>query len=505
MGRRPTLKGRRRGRWFLATAILAVVSADLPVTPTRAQTPGTPYPLRMSRDVAEQAVTAWNDRLPYVPGQVLVKFRAGTGIAARSRTLSALRGPLDGVESTWIGEVLLARTTAEPDAEAAAAALARQPDVEWAQPNYLRRLHATPNDPSYPRQWNFDLVGMPRAWDINPGSNSTIVVAVIDTGVTTTSASYPLPLWTERGFETVDVPVAVNPDIAAARIDAGRDFVFWDGPVLDLVGHGTHVAGTALQETNNGLGLSGIAYQARLMPLKACFGYWELQITQSARGIPGFVDPREDGGCPDSAVAEAIRFAADNHAHVINLSLGSPSPSPVTRDALAYAVGRGSFVAISVGNQFERGNAVEYPAAYAPEFSGVVSVGAVSRSGRKATYSSTGAHLELAAPGGDFRDGSLAGMIYQVGLQSADADPATIIRPRFDRYVEQPMQGTSMATPHVTGIAALLFSQGISSPAAVETAMRQLARDLGPSGRDEEYGDGLIDARAALRGLGLGR
>ncbi len=473
-------------------------------TGSTAQEPALAHTLLMSRAQTERAIVAWNEDLAFMPGEVLVKFKTGTSGNAQSRALSVVRGPTDASESTWLGEVLLARTPAEPDATVAAAALARQPEVEWAQPNYLRSLHAAPNDPAYARQWNFQLIEMPRAWDINPGGSAEVVVAVIDTGVTTATATYPFTLWTGSGFETVNVPVALDPDIAAARVLPGRDFVFWSGPVIDMVGHGTHLSGTVLQETNNGAGLAGMAYRARLMPLKVCYGYWEIQFTQSAEGIPGYVDPRETGTCPDSAVSQAIRYAADNGAQVISLSLGGPSPSPITREALQYAVGRGVFVAISNGNQYERGNPVEYPAAYAPELSGVVSVGAVSPRLTRAYYSSTGPHLELAAPGGDGRQGAAA-LVYQVGLLTTDFDAATVIRPRFDRYFEAPLQGTSVATPHVAGLAALVYSQGVRSAAAIESALRSSARDLGAAGRDDEFGDGLIDARAALRGLGIAR
>jgi len=464
-----------------------------------------PYSFLMTRSAVERVVSAWNDELPYVPGEVLVKFRTGTNATSQGQALSVIRGPIDPEQSTWIGDVLRARTTSEPDPEAAAVALRRQPEVEWAQPNYLRRLHATPNDPSFSRQWNFGMIEMPRAWDINPGADANAVVAIIDTGITTVTTSYPFVLWTESGLQTVTVPFAVSPDLAPSRIMPGRDFVFWNGPVVDMVGHGTHLAATALEETNNSLGLTGIAYGARLLPLKACFGYWELQILQSAMGIPGYVSPTETGGCPDSAVAEAIRFAADSGARVINLSFGGPSPSAITRDAINYAVSRGSFVSMSMGNHYEQGNAPQYPAAYAPEINGAVSVGAVGAARRRAYYSATGAHLELVAPGGDFRDGGLAGTIFQVGLVDVDFDAFTVIRPRFDRYFEAPLQGTSSAAPHVAGVAALLYSQGITNPAAIEAAMKRFAKDVGAAGRDNEYGNGLIDARATLRGLGVAR
>ena len=488
------------GAVLLAAVLLTGVGKQ-----TQAQAPDAPYTFLMTRSEVERIAAAWNDELPYIPGEELVKFRSGTTVGGQSRALSIMRGPVDVAQTKWIGEVMLARTTAEPNAEAAAAALRRQPEVEWAHPNYMRWLHATPNDPSFSRQWNFDLIDMSRAWDINPGADSNMVVAIIDTGVTTVSTNYPFTLWTGDGFETVSVPFSVTPDIAPTRISHGRDFVFWTGPVLDLVGHGTHLAGTALEETNNNVGLSGIAYGARLLPLKACYGYWDLQILQSSLGIPGYVNPSETGSCPDAAVAEAIRFAADNGARVINLSFGGPSPSPVTLDAMNYAVGRGAFIAMSMGNNYERGNAPQYPAVYAPQINGAASVGAIGRSQRRSYYSGTGAHLELVAPGGDVRDGGLPGVVYQMGLLDLDLDPFTIIRPRFDRYVEAPQQGTSTAAPHVAGVAALLYSQGITSPAAIEAALKRFAKDVGPAGRDDEYGNGLIDARTTLRGLGVAR
>jgi serine protease len=469
-----------------------------------AQMAAPPFTLLMRLDSVTRAADAWDHQLPYMPGEVVVKFKSGTLGAAESRALSSLRGPVNAATATWVGDAVVLATPGEPDAAMAADRLASQPEVEWAQPNYLRTLHATPNDPSYVMQWNFAAIGMPAAWDINPGAGSQVVVAVIDTGVTTTTASYPMPLWTGQTIELVNIPVAVSPAIAATRILPGRDFVFWNGPVIDLVGHGTHIAGTVLEETNNNLGFAGIAYGARLMPLKACYGYWEVQFLLSASGNRGYVDPRETGSCPDTAVSEAIRYAADNGAQVINLSLGGQQASPITREALQYAIGRGVFIATSNGNDFNRGNPVQYPAAYAAELAGLVSVGAVNPRLNRAPYSNTGAHLEVAAPGGDITLGAAA-QIFQTGLRSSDFLSASVVRPRFDQYAEVPMQGTSMATPHVAGLAALLRSQGIRSPAAIEASIRSSARDLGTAGRDHEFGDGLIDARSALRGLGLVR
>ena len=274
--------------------------------------------------------------------------------------------------------------------------------------------------------------------------------------------------------------------------------------MLDMVGHGTHVAGTILQDTNNSLGFAGIAYSTRLMPVKACFGYWEVQIVQASLNIPGYADA-DAGGCATSDIVSGIRYAVDNGANVINLSLGGPDQSSAEREAIQYAVQKGVFVAIAAGNEFEDGNPVEYPAAYAAEIEGAMAVGAVGRGRNRAFYSNTGSYVEIVAPGGDFRADGLAGVIYQVGLFDNDSDPALVSVPRFDRYYEKPAQGTSIAAPHVAGVAALLRSQGITSPAAIEAAIMKFAVDLGTPGRDDQYGHGLIDARAALRGMGAAR
>jgi serine protease len=158
-----------------------------------------------------------------------------------------------------------------------------------------------------------------------------------------------------------------------------------------------------------------------------------------------------------------------------------------------------------MGNEYEEGNPVDYPAAFAADIDGVVSVAAVGRSLRRAFYSNTGPHTELAAPGGDERDGGLSGLVWQSGLNPLDSDSSTVIFPRFDRYVELPEQGTSMAAPHVSGVAALIRSQGVTSPAAIEKLLEGTAKDLGAAGRDEEFGYGLIQPRTALRGFGIAR
>jgi serine protease len=488
----------------LAFLVLAAIAAWLVVPRVHAQQP-TPAPAFLSTAERLRAFVDASANGGYIPGETLVKFREGTAPADQTRALSALRRGTTGASSRWIGSsVLLVSTPDDGDAAAIAATLARQPEVEWAQPNYVRKKKLRPNDPGYVLQWNMDLINLPGAWDINRGAAPTVTVALIDSGVNTATTTPTFRLWTGDHFENVAIPFATNPDIATGRIRAGRDFVFWAGPVLDLDGHGTQVAGTILQETNNSFGTAGIAYQASLLPLKVCFGYWDVQLLMGMANVPGFANA-DDTGCPDDAIGQAIRFAADSGAQIINISLSGGAPAPFLRDALNYAVSRGSFVAMAVGNEFFDGNPTEYPAAYAAQINGAVAVGAVNRSSKRAPYSNTGSYVELVAPGGDFTDGALDGLVTQIGLDFRLFDQTSVVRPRFDRYDLISVEGTSAASPHVAGVAALLYAQGITSPAAIESALERTATDLGTAGRDPEYGFGLINARAAVRGMGLAR
>ncbi|NQW03047.1 MAG: S8 family serine peptidase [Acidobacteria bacterium] len=448
---------------------------------------------------------AASQQLNYIPGEVIVKFRQGVTPGQQTRALAALRSIPAADQLQWIAD-RTARISdpADPDSIGMAQNLARQPEVEYAHPNWLLHKQSVPNDTSYAaRQWNMTLLDMPRAWDINPGG-AGVTVAVIDTGLTSITATYPFKTWDGTAIVTAQMPFAINPDFDAARIAAGRDFVFWNGPVLDSDGHGTHVSGTVAQTTNNSLGYAGMAYGAKLMPLKVCLSFWDIQILQAEFGITGY-PPLNAGGCPDSDVVAAIHYAADNGAKVINLSLGGTDPSPSFRDALNYATGRGVFVAMSAGNEFDDGNPTTYPASYGPQVAGAMAVGAVGRSSNRAAYSSTGTFVEIAAPGGDVADGGGNGVVWQMGISYVDYDPAVIIFPRFDRYGSVGYQGTSMASPHVAGLAALLMSQGVTKPAAVEALIAATARDLGAKGRDNDFGAGLIQPRAALRGFGVVR
>jgi serine protease len=493
-------------RVLLVSSLVAASFAALTGRRVRAQTDlwTLPYPLILTPERAFAYVQAADRKLDYLPGEVLVKFKPGITASGQQRALRALRSQPAISEFTWIGQVALLRNQREQDATILAAQLAEQPEVEYAEPNYIAHTHALPNNPGFARQWNFSAIDLPRAWDINPGARANIIIAVIDTGITTVNQSFVFPTWTGVAIQNVSVPFRTNPELSSARVVNPQDFVFWNGPVLDMVGHASHVADTIGEDTNNGVAEAGIAYNASIMPVKVCVGFWEIQFVTSSNGSRGFV-PQDAGGCSADAIAQGIRYAADNGAKVINLSLGGSQPSAIVQDALIYAVSKGVFVAISAGNEYDKGNPVEYPAAFAASIDGAMSVGAVGPSLTRAFYSNTGSHIEIAAPGGNDREGGTNGMIWQATICQSDSDSATVIVPRFDRYCETPFEGTSMAAPHVSGTAALIMSQGVTNAAVVEALIKKTARPLGTGGRNNEYGFGLIQPRAALFGFGLAR
>jgi serine protease len=504
-------------------------------TPAPGRASGTQIPSSRGRTRLEALLDAERRGLEYLPGEVLIKFRPGVNPAGRQRALSALRSRPAASTLEWTSGGLARHVDAvEPNAHVLAGQLARQPEVEYAQPNYIRRVpvrssyavraegtdtravsaaatatpQGVPNDPDFADlQWNFSLLNMPQAWDINAGGNSSTIVAIIDTGLTTADTTLQRTIWTGLRFETVTMPFAVSPDLSPSRVAFARDYAFEPGPVvLDFEGHGTHVASTIAQDTNNSQWLAGMAYNVRVMPIKVCLGFWELMIELGARAVPGYI-PSSSGLCFTEDIAAGIRYAADNGAQVINVSIGGAEPSPAEQEAIAYAIDRGAFVATAVGNHFEQGNATHYPAGYAGGMQGLMAVGAIGKSQTRAYYSATGSYVEIVAPGGSDLDGGGEddGYVWQVTLLPSDQNRLFSPRPRFDRYVEVGYEGTSMATPHVAAAAALLVSQGIRDPRAIEAVLKSTAKDLGAAGRDDQYGFGLVQPRTALFGLGIAR
>jgi serine protease len=318
--------------------------------------------------------------------------------------------------------------------------LRRRPDVHFAEPVVRVEAFWIPDDPQFAQQWHLKAAGAPSAWDTARGAGVT--VAVIDTGV---------------------APVD---DLDRVRLLAGHNFLNGGSDARDDHGHGTHVAGTVAQSTDNGIGVAGMAPLARLLPLKVLGA---------------------DGSGTSVAIADAIRWAADHGARVLNLSLGGGARSAAMADAVRYARARGCVVVCAAGNSGGRG--VSYPAAYP----GAVAVSSVGPSGRLAPYSSYGPEVKLAAPGGDKTQGEQGGVLQET------IDPAS------GEGVYRWFQGTSMAAPHVAGAAALLQSVGVTNPAAVERLLASSARSPGSYGGaeiasdTERYGAGLLDVAGALR------
>jgi serine protease len=244
--------------------------------------------------------------------------------------------------------------------------------------------------------------------------------------------------------------------------------------------------------------MAGVAFNVRIMPVKVIDGPWDAIFGAPAQGT-------------DETVARGIRYAADNGANIINMSIGrTGDPAPVIEDALKYAVGKGVFIAIAAGNSFEDGNPREVIAEIASRVPGAVSVGAVDPNKARSHYSTTGSYVELAAPGGTDRGFGRNGYVWQQTYDFTLTDtfllpPAQYKAPRFDVLAYIGYVGTSMATPHVSGVAAMLMQQGYKDPAAIEAALEKFATDLGDPGRDNSFGFGLIEARTTLRGLGLAK
>jgi serine protease len=349
--------------------------------------------------------------------------------------------------------------------------LGQMPEVAWAEPSHLARAsqtragHFSPNDPFYRFQWNMRMIDAERVWGIQKG-DSSVAVAVIDTGV---------------AYEDFG-PYRKAPDWGNTVFLPGFDFVNRDSHPNDDEGHGTHVSSTIAEEANNSTGVTGLAFECAIMPVKVLDQFGEGSFFDIAEGIDYAVNFSQGGERP---------------VKVINLSLGGPGESRVVREAIDRALAAGITVVAASGNE---DGSVEYPAAHP----GVIAVGAVDQRKQRARYSNFGSSLDLVAPGGDVRrDDDNDGFPDGIGQQTLDSE--AVEQGRYDVFGYFLINGTSMAAPHVSAAAALLYRQGITSPTAVQRALEQTAEDLGASGRDDQYGHGLIRPAEALKGLGLSR
>jgi serine protease len=413
----------------------------------------------------------------YAPGEVLVRYESGTS-AATAAEVERLTGT--ETEETLAGGTERVAIEDGASVRETLAELRSDPRVAYAVPNWRARAAAfIPNDPGRRLQWNLFGpfgIGMPEAWELAaargaPGGRGA-VVAVLDSGV---------------AYERFG-RFRRAPDLRARTFVKGFDFIDNDRHPNDEHGHGTHVAGTIAQATNNRLATAGIAYGAKIMPLRV--------LGSSAIG--------------DSfAIARALRYAARRGADVINLSLDFPrrvraAQIPDVLSAIRYARRRGAVITAAAGNEYSL--QVAYPAR-AP---GVIAVGATTRTGCEANYSNAGDDLDVMAPGG--------GDDAVDAISRWDRDhcrPYALGRPIFQQTFAKPgsvsrfalrgptFEGTSMASGHVAAVAALVIATGRlgpkPAPELVEQHLEATARDAGAPGFDRLYGNGLIDAAAALR------
>jgi serine protease len=422
----------------------------------------------------------------YVPGLILVRY-AATGPATASATI-ARSAPAGGRRPSSAHTTIL-HLARGVNIDAALRRLRRRRDVVWAVPDF--RAHAAgglvPNDRGDGAaagdwqllQWNFAGpfgVNAPQAWanvaaDGAPGGKG-VVVAVLDTGVA----------YATRGrFRR-------SPDFSRYGFVGGYDFIAHNALPDDRNGHGTFVAGTIAEATDNHYGLTGLAFASRIMPVRV-------------------LDSQGEGEA--STIAEGVRYAVRHGARVINLSLEfssnvTASDIPELIEALRFARRRGVLVVAAAGN--EAHGAIAYPAR-APD---VVAVGATTEHGCLADYSNDGSGLTLVAPGGG-ADANLPGdpNCHPEAPAGRDVFQVTFTGSSPRRFgMPSGYEGTSMAAPHVSATAALIIASGVlgrhPSPARIISRLRATARKLGGGGDEGLYGAGLVDAAAATAPGGPG-
>lgn len=353
--------------------------------------------------------------------------------------------------------------------------LQMDPEVVYAEPNYMQQALRVPNDKFYDSQWHYELINLPEAWDLTIG-DADVIVTVIDTG-----ALLDHPDLRPRligGYDLIS-----NPEIAGDGDGADPNA---NDPGDDPRGqsstfHGTHVAGTVGAATNNGDGVAGVTWRTRIMPLRALGvgGGTSFDIAQAIRYAAG--------------LSNASRTVPPERAHIMNLSLGGPGLSRVEQGAITAARAQGVTVVAAAGNDNSGG--VFSPAS----LDGMISVAAVDLQSAKAPYSNFGDRIDVAAPGGDTsadlnNDGLPDGVLSTLGTDAGAFN--------FRIY-----QGTSMAAPHVAGVLALMlavnpdltpndFDQLLAGTHPL--TQQRITRDLGSPGRDNFFGHGLIDAAAAV-------
>jgi serine protease len=412
-------------------------------------------PIRIFAEKSIKRVSVTTEE--YVPNQIVVKFKTKTSAAEIDKKIAQEGG--EKVYESKYQPIKVVKTPPGKSINQLIAKFKKDPKVEYAKPNYIIKATMIPNDPLYSYQWHFynstyGGINMPTAWDKSQGQG--VIVAVVDTGV---------------AYENYG-KYGLAPDLANTNFVPGYDFINNDTHPNDDEGHGTHVTGTIAQSTNNNLGIAGIAFSASIMPVKV--------LDNNGNGT--YVQ-----------VADGIRYATDHGAKVINLSLGGAVPDPYLESAVQYAYNHGVTIVAATGN--DGANQVDYPAAYDNY---VIAVGATRFDEAVTYYSNYGSSVDITAPGGDLTvdqngDGYVDGVLQQT---FASHQPKN-----FGYYL---YSGTSMATPHVSGVAALILARNLNFTSdQVRNFIQSTAEDHGISGWDQYYGWGIVDAAAAVPNLSI--
>ncbi len=351
------------------------------------------------------------------------------------------------------------------------------PEIVFAEPNGIAHMFWTPNDPYFYLQWNLDdtHINMPLAWNIEQGGNSSVIVSILDTGIA--YETYLIPTYEQDSVSSGDGYYHISPDLTMTNFVSGYDYINDDSHPNDMNGHGTHCCGTIAQSTNNNIGVAGMAFRVSIMPVRVL----------NAKG---------SGTCDQ--IADGIYFAYQNGADVLSMSLGGPAGDSTgfgtIHQAIIAATNAGAIVVAAAGNAGE--GQLSYPAG----FEECIAVGATDIDNDLASYSQWGGGIDIVAPGGDYND-TIPGTGYVAAILQSTYDSLNhgSQKATVDRFTYMFLQGTSMATPHVAALAALIMCHDSTLTAAdVKQAMYTTATDLGSPGYDTVFGYGLINPPVAL-------